>query len=119
MKAVDVRALDHFRRNELDGSAETRQLERHRVTRARVQVQPPGEPEVGDAEIGVVVDAGEDDAERLHVEVEDVVPVHVVKAGTDLPDVSLALRLVQDKVGPEKSVKVTCQRSRHLFSPGL
>ena len=119
MKAVDVRALDHFRRNELDGPTETRQLERHRVTRARVQVQPPGEPEVGDAEIGVVVDAGEDDAERLHVEVEDVVPVNVVKAGTDLPDVSLALRLVQDKVGPVKSVKVTCQRFRPFFSPDL
>jgi hypothetical protein len=62
------------------------------------QIEPSCESKICNFEIGVVLDVGEDDAERLDVQVEDVVLVDVVQAGTDLSNVTFALGFVEHKI---------------------
>ena len=88
-----LRALQHLGRDELQGAAHLRNFER------AVLGLPPRESEVGDLEHGVVVARGEDDAEGLEVEVDDAARVDVPQALADLPDVVLALGLVEHEVG--------------------
>ncbi len=89
------RALDHLGRQELDeGPVHALDLDAGVV----LAVQPLGEAEVGDPDLGVVVDLDKDDAEGLEVKVEDVVPVDILEAGADLSHVAFALGLVEHEL---------------------